>query len=304
MKQEITIVICCYNGEEKLPLVIEHIYAQTSLENYVSEVIIVDNNSTDKTKNVIEGCAVRYNKIPIRYAFEPISGLSNARKRGVSECKTKWIAFLDDDNYVEKNWIYYIAKYIDENKSVGVFNGAVIPYVSFQMTDEENQRLKASLKVLACTHYNKEELSRNPKTPFRNPIGAGMVILAEPLKKLLGEGWLDSAGRTRDNLTSGEDGEMAFYIKNQGYSFGFCPEAVLEHHMSRVRLSEEYLLKMWYEIGRGVAVVAKKQHTSNIILILYRVFIEIRKLVYYMQNKIKGHFYSEYIRGYSHEIRK
>ena len=170
------------------------------------------------------------------------------------------------------------------------------------MNKEEELRLKASLKVLACTHYDIEEVKNKPKTPFRNPIGAGMVIRTEPLKELSENGWLNSSGRTKDKLTSGEDGEMAFFVKNKGFDFGFCPDAILYHEMNKGRLQDEYLEKMWYEIGRGVAVVAKEQKTKKLKLIAYQALLRFRWIGYAVENPYKGKYYKKYIEGFSHEF--
>lgn len=303
MKREITIIICCYNGANRIGKVLDHIYNQKNLETDVYEIIVVDNHSTDNIKDVI----YRYEKVnesmvPLRYVYEDKPGLSNARKKGVDSCKTKWIAFLDDDNLIFQGWISNVSHYIELNQSVGVFNGAVVPYVPFEISKEEELRLKASLKVLACTHYDIREVKDKPKSPFRNPIGAGMVIRTEPLKELSENGWLNSSGRTKDKLTSGEDGEMAFFVKSKGFDFGFCPDAILYHEMNKGRLQDEYLEKMWYEIGRGVAIVAKGQKIETLKLKAYQVLLHLRWISYAFKNSYKGKYYKKYIEGFNHEL--
>jgi glycosyltransferase involved in cell wall biosynthesis len=303
MKRKITIIICCYNGANRIGKVLEYIYNQKELEIYVYEIIVVDNHSTDNIKDVVYSYEEKNDSaVPLRYVYEDKPGLSNARKKGVDSCKTEWIAFLDDDNLIMQGWINNVCRYIEVNQNVGVLNGAVVPYVPFEMNKEEELRLKASLKVLACTHYDIEEVKNKPKTPFRNPIGAGMVIRTEPLKELSENGWLNSSGRTKDKLTSGEDGEMAFFVKNKGFDFGFCPDAILYHEMNKGRLQDEYLEKMWYEIGRGVAVVAKEQKTKKLKLIAYQALLRFRWIGYAVENPYKGKYYKKYIEGFSHEF--
>ena len=107
----------------------------------------------------------------------------------------------------------------------------------------------------------------------------------------------------RSELTSGEDGEMAFYVKEQGYDFGFCSKAILYHEISRVRLQDDYLKKIWFEIGRGVALVIKKQRMHTIKSIGYNIILEIRRrrFIRDKENMYKERYYSEYIRGYKYE---
>lgn len=302
MDKDITIIICTYNGAERLPRVISKIYEQRALEKYVKEIIVVDNHSTDETSRIIHEIINIGGDVPLRYVYEEEAGLSNARKRGVDNCSTEWIAFLDDDNFVEENWIECMYKYIVDNPNIGAFNGAVIPAIPFDITEDERKNLKASLKVLACTHYDINELKSNPGSPFRNPIGAGMLIRTAPLIELSGKGWLSSGGRKKDSLSSGEDGEMAFFVKSKGYDFGFCPNAILYHEMSRRRLEYDYLDRMWYEIGRGVAIVAKRQNSNQLTLSAYKLLLRIRFVTYFVTNPVKGKFYLRYIEGFSHEL--
>ena len=303
MEKDITIIICCYNGAQRISHVLDNIYGQKAGKQFIKEILFVDNHSTDNTRKTIDAYKRRELPFPLKYLYEETPGLSNARKTGVYACCTSWIAFLDDDNFVDPDWIIHIANYIDRHPQVGVFNGAVIPYVPFKTAADEEMKLKASLKVLACTHYSRENLKRKPFSPFRNPIGAGMVIRTEPLKALSHAGWLNSAGRTKDALTSGEDGEMAFYVKKQGYDFGFCPHAVLYHEISKKRLEDQYLKKIWHEMGKGVAIVAKKRDTGMIKDICYRTILIGRVIVYTIENKYKGKYYLNFIRGYFQEMK-
>lgn len=304
MEKSITIIICCYNGARRIVRVLDNIYSQESGKQFIKEILFVDNHSTDNIRQIIDSYKKRDLPFPLNYIYEENPGLSNARKAGVDACNTSWIAFLDDDNFIASDWIIHIVDYIDRHPNVGVFNGAVIPYTTFERTADEEKKLKASLKALACTHYSCDNLKKTPLSPFRNPIGAGMVIRTEPLKKLSHVGWLSSAGRTQENLTSGEDGEMAFYVKRQGYDFGFSSQAILYHEISRNRLEDQYLKRIWYEMGKGVALMAKKQNTGILKDLCYRILLVGRLVVYRIENRYKGTYYLDYIQAYCHEMKK
>lgn len=302
IEDKITIIICTHNGSERIEHIVKNIFKMRHVSKYVPEIIIVDNHSDDNTRQVIKECSIKYDLIPIRYEYEEALGLSNARKRGVLACTTKWIAFLDDDNFVDTEWIEHIAGYIKNNKNVGALNGAVVPLIQFNITNDEKLRLEASLKVLACTHYNTDEIKYKPTTPFRNPIGAGLVILCNPLKELAEHGWLKSIGRTGDNLSSGEDGELAYWIKFKGYAFGFCPNAILYHAIPKTRLQDAYLTRIWFEVGRGVCIVLKNQSLSLVKNFFYKILIQLRLVKYKkMENKYYSIYYEKYIEGYTYE---
>lgn len=293
-----TIVICTYNGGTRIGKVLDNILSQDDLNADVSKIVVVDNNSNDNTKEVISRYYDRI--IPVEYVYEAKPGLSFARKAGVMKVDTQWTVFLDDDNYITPNWIKAIHNYAIRNKNVGSFNGAVIPCLEFEADEIYKKRLNSSYKVLACTHLNVEELEKRPYSPFRNPIGAGMIVLTASLKDLINRGWLEATGRTKDNLASGEDGEMAFWVKNQGYDFGFCKDAILYHGIPKSRLEDDYLRRMWYEIGKGVAVVVKKHDKTHTKRYIYYVLKCLQNLL--IIDSFKKTYLNIYLKGYKDGI--
>lgn len=299
IEKEFTIVICTYNGGVRISGVLEKILQQGNSLEVIDKIVIVDNNSSDNTREVVLQYSV--NCPIVEYIFEGVPGLSNARRAGVNVVNTEWIIFLDDDNYITPHWLEHVVDFTRNHPRVGVFNGAVIPKLEFERTEEYIKRLEASYKVLACTHLNEEELHKNPQTPFRNPIGAGMIIRTNPLKLLIDKGWLNASGRTKDNLASGEDGEMAYWVKNQGYQFGFCKDAVLYHGIPQARLEDNYLTRMWYEIGKGVAIVIKKQDRLHVVRFLYYLMKRMKASLL-PNNGYKKKYYLEYLNGYKNEL--
>jgi glycosyltransferase involved in cell wall biosynthesis len=86
---KISVVIPNYNHAGYLPESIESALAQTLKPH---EVIVVDDGSTDNTREV----ALRY---PVKYIYSEHIGVSAARNRGISAAEGDWVAFLDADDY-------------------------------------------------------------------------------------------------------------------------------------------------------------------------------------------------------------
>ncbi len=62
-------------------------------------MIVVDNNSTDITAEIVESYQPNWpQSVPLRYAFAPKQGAAFARQRAVEKAKGEFIGFLDDDN--------------------------------------------------------------------------------------------------------------------------------------------------------------------------------------------------------------
>ncbi len=120
----LSILICTYNREHFLELCLDSILDQT--KNYPSteiEIIVIDNNSTDNTKNLIENYKPSN---PITYYLEEKQGLSHARNTGINIAKGDYIAFIDDDATINKNWLSSLLNAI-KTVEAECFGGPIYP---------------------------------------------------------------------------------------------------------------------------------------------------------------------------------
>lgn len=119
----ITIIICTYNRSGSLKYTLESLFVQEVDESFDYEIIVVDNNSKDKTKILVESYIPRL-RDRLKYVFEPNQGLSYARNRGIKEAKGGILVFTDDDCQPEKKWILKIwGKFKANEKLDGILGG-------------------------------------------------------------------------------------------------------------------------------------------------------------------------------------
>src|ERR1700751_5211074 len=96
MNPKVSVVIPTYNRAEKVRDGIESILAQTLTD---LEIIVVDDGSSDNTGKILgETVGGR-----IRYYAQTNQGASVARNKGIEEARGEWIAFLDSDDFWEKD---------------------------------------------------------------------------------------------------------------------------------------------------------------------------------------------------------
>lgn len=238
MDKQFTIVVCTYNGQRFLEKCLNAILNLNSLEKFVDQVYVVDNNSNDNTKNIIMEYTNK-NKI-IKYEFEKKQGLSFARKHAV-KANTRWVIYVDDDNILDKNWLIELMKEINNNKNIGIINGAVIAKPEEELNATEKSILEVFFRNLACTHLIE------PKTTDRinkTPMGAGLCVRTAALRVIDDNGWLSLKGRTKSKLSSGEDSELCDKILNQGYTYSCNYKMKLYHIIPKKRLEKEYIVNL------------------------------------------------------------
>jgi glucosyl-dolichyl phosphate glucuronosyltransferase len=86
------------------------------------EVVVVDNSSTDNTKEVIMSFA---NKMNIKYVFESKRGIPQARNAGIIAASGEVIAFIDDDCVADPNWLKNIEIPFMKDPNIGAVGGEV-----------------------------------------------------------------------------------------------------------------------------------------------------------------------------------
>src|SRR5207249_4997559 len=105
---QVSVIMSTYNRGELLDDAVRSVLAQRVDSTPPFELIVVDNNSTDTTREIIERFAAADRRV--RHLFEPQQGLSFARNAGIREARAPLIAFIDDDVRAEPDWVAAIVR--------------------------------------------------------------------------------------------------------------------------------------------------------------------------------------------------
>jgi glucosyl-dolichyl phosphate glucuronosyltransferase len=103
-RMNVTVVICTYNRCKSLAKTLKSVAVSELPESVEWEVLVVDNNSKDQTRAVVEEFCQRYPK-RFRYLFEPQQGKSQALSASIRAAHGEILAFTDDDVIVEPAWL-------------------------------------------------------------------------------------------------------------------------------------------------------------------------------------------------------
>jgi glycosyltransferase involved in cell wall biosynthesis len=113
MVKKISVIVPAYNEEELIASCLDSLINQT-LDKETYEIIVVDNNSTDKTASIAASKGVRVEK-------ESRKGYVHAIRRGIEVADTELIAFTDADCRVPSDWLQKILAHFEvSSKIVGV----------------------------------------------------------------------------------------------------------------------------------------------------------------------------------------
>jgi glycosyltransferase involved in cell wall biosynthesis len=121
----VSVVITTFNRAHVLPRALDSVLAQRLPDGFAYEAIVVDNNSTDETRAIVE----RYREAHperLRYVFEPNPGPSHGRNAGVEVARAPIVAFTDDDNIVDGDWVQTAKSLLDSHPHVAAIGGKVL----------------------------------------------------------------------------------------------------------------------------------------------------------------------------------
>ena len=287
MSIDLTIAIPTYNGEQRLPQVLDKLKNQINTEDINWEVVIVDNNSTDNTAQIIREYQDNWLKnVPLRYCFESEQGFPFARQKAITEAKGELIGFLDDDNLPYSNWVKAAYTFAKENPKAGAFSSKI--HGLFET--EPSEELKQIIFYLAIVDRGSEPLLYEPRKKGLPP-GAGLVVRGEVWQKCV-PSRLFLVGRAGNSIMpAGEDAEALLHIYKAGWEIWYNPTMEIEHVIPSWRLEKTYLMRLMRSIGLGrfhLRMLLLQWWEKPIAFVLYPIS-DLRKIVVHLIRVLRGY---------------
>ncbi|MFB2935945.1 hormogonium polysaccharide biosynthesis glycosyltransferase HpsE [Aerosakkonemataceae cyanobacterium BLCC-F154] len=236
---DFTIVIPTYNGANRLPLVLDRLRQQRNTEHLNWEIIVIDNNSKDKTKEVFQEYQENWNdKITLRYSFAAEQGLAFARWEGILAARGELIGFLDDDILPDNHWVAAAYSFGKEHPQAGAFGGQIRG--NFAVKPPENF---SQIQSFFAIRERGEQLHLYDPDNLSLPPGAALVVRKQawcecvPQRSML-------IGRVGGKMLAGEDFEVLLYMHKAGWEIWYNPAMHADHQIPERRLEKDYLLSL------------------------------------------------------------
>jgi len=253
MKKEpfVSIVICTHNRAEALNDLAFKSILKLDYSNY--EVVIVDDASTDNTKEIVERYQDKINNL--KYIKNNKSkGLCYVRNLGVENSKGEIIAFIDDDCYVDKNWLKEIVKPYLKDKEIMVVGGR--SYI------RDTKRLY------------------NPKNKI---YGCNMSFRKKIFDKFLFDNWLYF-----NKSSLGDETELIDRIKNKDLKTFSTEKAIVKHFIMPAKYRANIMLGCHLN---GIYRHKKKMSIIKYYFTFLKYFFLTYKNLYGKLEKIDYNFY-------------
>ncbi len=242
---ELTVIVCTYNGASRLPKVFEHLTHQT-LTNLINwDIVVVDNNSQDKTAQVVHNYQLLSEFADkLHYCFEPRQGLAFARRCAAQLACGELLSFLDDDNLSNPLLVQAVYDFGQKHSVAGAFGGQIVGVYEGDLPHRFD-RIACFLAVID-----------RGQVPFRYdllgrwlfPAGAGLVVRRQAWSVVPQEPALSGVS-IGSLLDKGEDIETLSYVRKAGWQIWHNPAMEIGHTISRNRISPPYLFRLFRGVG-------------------------------------------------------
>lgn len=234
---QIAAIICTHNRDAYLGAAIDSLLAQ---EFQDIEIVVVDNASSDRTREVVEE---RLPHPDLKYVYEPVIGLSVARNTGAKETTAPILAYLDDDAVASAQWLNVLVAAYQSNEKLAVAGGKVTLIWPSGMEPPNwiSPELSGNLGLYdlgdTVVYIDKSGLT---------PRGLNYSIRRTFLEHV--GGFDPNLGRQGKRLLSNEELYMTELALKEGWQVAYLPDALVAHNVAPERIKPSWFLqRSWWQ---------------------------------------------------------
>lgn len=204
----------------------------------------MDNNCKDDTVQKATSIRNKFSqKIDFRTVHESTPGLMHARKLGIASSKYEFLLFVDDDNWIDSDYLANCHRIMSEFPNTAVLGGV---------------GTAASNSVPWWFKDYQQSYATGPQSETDGIVptvyGAGMCVRYSAWAELENSGHKSIVlGRTGSKLSSGEDNEMCYSLRILGYDIRYSSHLTFKHDLPLDRLDWKHLRQLYFGFGEAKA---------------------------------------------------
>ncbi len=245
----LSVGVCAYNREKTIKICIESLIKQ-NIDFDLMEVIVVDNNSTDSTKDIIQEYVLKYPFI--KYYFEPKQGTSFARNRIIKEAEGEVVAYIDDDAEAVENWCRIIIDNFKTHDNMAALGGRIFPVF------EIKPKWWFPVDIDTSDRGDEKKFLSSSEGRYGFP-GLNLAVRKNHLVNI--GGFSDKFGIFGKTMGFGEDSELGYRLFKKAPYFMYDPELTVYHLIPDDRNKILYRIKRGFLHGYACTEIKKTDYS-------------------------------------------
>lgn len=256
---KLSVVICTHNRAAILQQCMDSILLQLIPQEYY-EVIIIDNNSTDKTAALVQTYCAKYPNV--QYFFESKQGLSHARNRGYQVAQSEWAVYIDDDAKVRPDYLSR-ALAIIQKEHFDCFGGMYYAWFLFGKPNwlpegfGDKELVRADLGLI------------DGRTGW---LSGGNMAVKKKVLEAVG-GFDPDFGMKGQTIAYGEENDLQQKLLDRGYKIGFDPDLIIDHAVLPHKLKIGWHLKNSYARGKYSRALSNQDTDLKSFFMIFKSFL-------------------------------
>jgi|ERR1041385_2716514 succinoglycan biosynthesis protein ExoM len=262
--QHITTCICTYKRPKFLGRLLDELVRQETGGCFTHSIVVADNDLLRSAEPVVLACAGR-SPIPIRYCVEPRQNISLARNKAIDHAEGSLVAFIDDDEFPGRDWLFTLFHALQKYAADGVL-GPVRPH--YEIAPPE--------WVIKGKFHERATYATGFIIDWKKGR-TGNVLLSRQL-------FAEDPPPFRPEFRSGEDQDFFRRMIARGHVFIWCNEAVAYEIVPPLRWNPTFMLRRailsgsasllhpsgWRKLGKSAFAVPAYTAALPIALLLGR----------------------------------
>ncbi len=272
---KVSIITPNYNGEKYLE---EYFQSLTPQKQHIDEVIIIDNNSKDNSKQIIQKYQEKLNIQLIENNTN--TGFAKACNQGIQKAKNEYLLLLNNDIKLEKNAIKTLIETIQENPKTFSVMSKMIQYHQPNLIDTAGDEYTILTYTQKKGNNTNKEKYNKKREIFSSCAGAALY------KKSI----IEQIGPFDENFFAYvEDIDLSYRAQIQGYHNIYQPESIVYHHGSATSGSKYNPFKIRLAARNNIYLIYKNYPIPQKILNFIFIFLGhlIKYLVFYKKGQSK-----------------
>ncbi len=260
-----SVIISTRNRANSLKRLLESLESLECPDSFQVEILVVDNGSTDGTKELLSEERARTRRFSLRVLEEKQRGKASALNLGLDSAKGNLILVVDDDVVVHPDWLTgHVECYA--KTSFDAVQGRVLPGVDPEGKPADPRRLKEyNIPLIDYGDAYRE---------IRGLTGSNMSFKREVFERV---GLFDTRlGPGASGFS--EDTEYSMRVRKAGFKIGYTPHAVVYHELNPNRYGRAYNRMVQYRKGISRSLY---RHDSIVLDVLPNLFANCVRLGLY-----------------------
>ena len=259
----VSVIVCTYNREKYIGQTLEHLERQQA-DPAKFEVLVVNNNSQDNSQSIIDQYVARQDHF---FSFLELNqGHTYARNRGIREAKGQILSFIDDDAFVDENFVTELIRFFNAYPDASALGGKIVP----QYEEAEPAWMSKFLLPLVAALDKGNNVMKFKGNKY--PIGANMAFRKEVFETF---GEFDvNLGRRGECLEGGDEKDVFARLRKANRPVYYNPKVWVHHIIPPKRTTMTYIKGL----ANGVGTSEKKRIGSGLGARLGKVYEELIKV--------------------------